>query len=270
MRIAPLYYLTILAGFVGLWTGLRATPEWMAFYDVEADSYNLLMHLTFLSAWDARVTASIIGVEWTIPVEIFWYIVLPALLPVPLLLRQRAMVFAGLVLLAVLAKAADHFFLPKHAAHFMPISHGIYFYMGVIAEVARGRAQSGPESRRTRLTWAAIGLFVVGLVTDLGVNSLLLGIATAMLITFRASSRDVRGVLCLRPMLFLGSISYSIYLLHPLAIETVLAIPALAAIGGFGHFALVALLTIAASVVTYSAIEHPSNSLGKRLFSGKA
>lgn len=91
-----------------------------------------------------------------------------------------------------------------------------------------------------------------------------------MLITFRASSRDVRGVLCLRPMLFLGSISYSIYLLHPLVIETVLAFPALAAIAGFGHFAVVAVLTIAASVVTYSAIEHPSNSLGKRLFSGKA
>jgi peptidoglycan/LPS O-acetylase OafA/YrhL len=238
----------------------------MAFYGSEPDAYNLLMHLTFLSAWDARVTASILGVEWTIPIEMFWYAVLPLMLPVTADTRKRWALFLGLLLLAGLTKAVDLTGLPKHSAHFLPLSYGAYFYLGALAETWRARAGDLPERRRQYLTWGAIALFCFAMITDTGFSAAFLGLATAGLIAFRRDANSHRGFLCLRPVLFLGSISYSLYLIHPLAIELVAVLPALAQFSGFAHFLVVLMVTTTLSVVTYSPIEYPTNRLGRRLF----
>ncbi len=87
MRIAPLYYLAVLVFFSLIASGAMSTPYFMQIYDGDADLYNLIAHLTFFSGWDARVANSLIGVEWTIPVEVFWYAILPVILIY--CLRQR-------------------------------------------------------------------------------------------------------------------------------------------------------------------------------------
>ena len=78
------------------------------------------------------------------------------------------------------------------------------------------------------------------------------------------------NVLTLRPMLFLGSISYSIYLWHH---AVIMVLERYAHDVYFGHglwrFALVGGLTIALSTLTYILVERPTNRLGRRIAEGR-
>ncbi|MCR9114879.1 MAG: acyltransferase, partial [Rhodobacteraceae bacterium] len=152
MRIAPLYYLLILIAFLLMQNGTLPRGGWMDYYGVEPDSYNLLMHLTFLSGFDARIANSLLGVEWSIPVEVFWYLVLPLVLPVTMQAKRRLAIFLGLLVLAGLTRVADHLWLPDHAAHFMPFSYGALFYLGALAETWRNQARDLAPRQRVTLT----------------------------------------------------------------------------------------------------------------------
>lgn len=274
MRIAPLYYVLIVLAFALIVAGAIPVPYWMAKYDSAPDAYNLGMHLVFLSSWDVRIAASLLGVEWTIPIEIFWYAVLPALLPISRDRRRLMMIFAALLVLSVSMKAVEYLALPGHAAHFLPLSYGAYFYLGALSERLRRDQAGRSRAQRLKYTYAFGGLFVIGLLSDTGLNAGFLGVATAGLIVFHpgraAGQKGGRGFLCLPPVLFLGSISYSLYLIHPLAIELVNALPPLSGHRGLAHFAIVTGVTVAFSALTYSVIEYPSNQLGKRLFGARA
>jgi peptidoglycan/LPS O-acetylase OafA/YrhL len=266
LRIAPLYYAIIILGFALIFSGVLSRPYWMTLYDGHPDAYNLFMHLTFLSGWDARVANSLIGVEWSIPIEVFWYAVLPLLLPIPRSRKRVFYIFCGLLVLSGVSRAIGHILLPPHAAHFLPLTYGAYFYLGVIAEHLRPKAQDLPIKKRRIYVWLASLLFILGLVTDTGMNAVFLSLATAGFIIFRSGHDGTRGVLCLRPVLFLGSISYSLYLLHPLAITAVRKLGPESISNGFSLFISVTCLTALFSSVTYGLIEHPSNKFGKKLF----
>lgn len=266
LRIAPLYYAIILLGFALIYSGVLSRPYWMTLYDGHPDAYNLFMHLTFLSGWDARVANSLIGVEWSIPIEVFWYAVLPLLLPIPSSRKRIFYIFCGMLVLSGISRAISHLLLPVHAAHFLPITYGAYFYLGVIAERQRPRAQGLPMKMRRYYVLLATMLFILGLVTDTGMNAVFLSLATAGFIIFRPGHDGTRGVLCLRPVLFLGSISYSLYLLHPLAITAVRKLGPEGISNGFPLFITATFVTVLFSSVTYGLIEHPSNKFGKRLF----
>ena len=266
LRIAPLYYLLILIAFLLMQNGTLPRGGWTDYYGVEPDSYNLLMHLTFLSGFDARVANSLLGVEWSIPVEVFWYLVLPLVLPIAARTRRRITVFLGLLVLAGLTRVADHLWLPDHAAHFMPFSYGALFYLGALAETWRDKAATLPSGRRRLLTLGSVGLFVIALITDTGLNAAMFAAATAGLMAWRESSLRHRGVLSRRPFIFLGSISYSLYLSHPLVLHLVLLQPVLQADSRIAGFGIALVLTTIFSVVTYLLVEYPSNALGRKLF----
>lgn len=266
LRIAPLYYLVVTATFLLILWEYLPRPYWMTLYDSAPDLYNYLMHISFLSGWDTRVANSLIGVEWSIPIEVFWYAVLPLLLPIPLATRHVIWVFAALLLLSGLARAASHQWMPQHGAHFLPLTYGAYFYLGALAERMRERIQQRGTDWCLRATWGAAVLFMVGLITDTGFNAAILALATAGLIVTRPGGAGRRGFLCWRPMLLLGSISYSLYLLHPLAIHLAGNLwPGEERIAIL-FFALAYALTVVFSIVTYSLAEYPFNRLGVRLY----
>ena len=266
LRIAPLYYAIILLAFALIYSGVLSRPYWMTLYDGQPDAYDLFMHLTFLSAWDARVANSLIGVEWSIPIEVFWYAVLPLLLPIPSSRNRIIYIFGGLLLLSGVSRAIGHLLLPAHAAHFLPITYGAYFYLGVIAEHLRPKAQELPINKRRNYVLLASLLFALGLFTNTGMNAVFLALATSGLIIFRPGQDGRRGLLCWRPLLFLGSISYSLYLLHPLAMTAIKKLGPEGLSAGLPFFFWVTGVTVLFSSVTYGLIEHPSNKLGKRLF----
>ena len=264
MRIAPLYFVLILFTFYLTVAGIRAPIYWMTLYDNRPDAYNLLMHLTFLSAWDARVANSLIGVEWSIPIEVFWYAVLPMVLPIVATPRHRLLIVIAFLALAGLTKAAEHAVLPAHAAHFLPLSYGAYFYLGALAETWRRQAPDLPDQKRRTVYYASVGLFIVALCTDTGLNAAFFGLATVGIIATRTGT--ARGFLALPPLIFLGSISYSIYLVHPLILSFLRTQTDLTSGSALAFFAITLGLTTIISMITYALIEIPTNRLGARLF----
>ncbi|WP_338548086.1 acyltransferase family protein [Roseovarius phycicola] len=266
MRIAPLYIVVIAFAFYLLASGYNQPIYWMTLYNSEADAYNLLMHVSFMSGWDARVANSILGVEWSIPIEVFWYAVLPLVLPIASDQRRRFAIFLGLLVLAGMTKVAEHLILPKHAAHFMPLSYGAYFYLGAVAETLRDTFAKQPATFRRRVWYGSILLFAVTLCVDTGLNAAFFALATAGLIVARPGTHEVRGVLGRKPFLFLGSISYSLYLMHILVIRELGKSTALQDSNTLVFFGTALILTILVSMFTYLTIERPTNRLGARLF----
>ncbi len=266
MRIAPLYYAMILLGFALIATATLPHPYWMEFYGSEPSLYNLLMHLSFLSAWDPTIAPSILGVEWTIPIEMFWYVTLALLLPVSGDRRAVFKVFGVLLVLSALTRGLGQLYLPPAGAHFNPLTYGAYFYLGAVADQMRSVFREREKPWKRQRLWLCYAVFGLALITDIGVNSALLGLATAGIIVFYDHNAARAKLLTWRPMLFLGSISYSLYLIHYLAITIVNAIWPAHAVTGTPFFVLITALTIVLSTATYLLIERPSNRLGKAIF----
>ncbi len=264
-RIAPLYYLLCALVFALMMAGALGPNYWMTLYGSAPDTYNALMHLSFLSAWDARLAATVIGPEWTIPIEIFWYLLLPLLLPFTRTRADFLKAFFGLLVLSVVTRGIGEWLLPAHAAHFLPTSYGAYFLLGAACLPLRELFGSRPEHSR-QLATGGVVLFIFAQVTDTGLSTAFLALATAMMIVGIRIRPGGWHLLTWRPMLFLGSISYSIYLWHYIAIRLLEAhLPDLYAGGGLWRFVLVSVLTVAASTVTYELIEKPTNRLGRSL-----
>ena len=259
-RILPLYYVVMLLGFVGLWTGIFPRGYWMETYNVEPDFYNLVMHILVLTTWDPRITASIFSPEWTIPIEVFWY----ACLPVILGFTSRRIVyvgwFAALLVLAGITRLVADVYFPPNAAHFSALVYGPYFLMGAACVPMRKWVAINPMVRR-RFVWAGAILFTVSLFGAIGAASALFGISTMLLIVGIAGTK--RNILTIKPLLFLGSISYSIYLWHSVVIIIIANyFPNLTDDQGLHHFAIVSLITVALSTISYVAIERPTNRTG--------
>ncbi|MBD8892385.1 acyltransferase family protein [Roseibium litorale] len=221
-RIAPLYFLVVIAAFLFIRQGVIETPSWGERFDTPYDAYNLLMHLTFLSFLDYRIANSILTVEWTLPIEVFWYFALPGVI---LFARSWVLLAIACALVMALseltwpvirsvAPGAD-----KLAAHWMPTRYGFYFVAGVACFRFRKSRLFDNVALTRVLLLAGAGLFVVAVAFSVGNGPLLVGLSTAIVICgYRISSPAWKSLLENRVLLFLGTISYGLYLTHPLLI----------------------------------------------------
>ncbi len=80
MLIVPLYWFVISVAMILWLSGTVSLPYWMQKFAAEPNLYNYFMHLGFVSYFDYRIANSVLGVEWSIPIEVFWYVCLPALI----------------------------------------------------------------------------------------------------------------------------------------------------------------------------------------------
>lgn len=139
-RIAPIYYFWIAAAIA-----LSATSVyWQQNFNVAVDAYNVLMHLFFINFLDYRITSSILGVEWSISIEVFWYFLVPALV---LACRKRLdlylMILSSFVLYKLTIKHPEFIELFKFlrirnadaalAMHWTPIPYAFAYCLGISA-----------------------------------------------------------------------------------------------------------------------------------------
>ncbi|HWU63562.1 MAG TPA: acyltransferase [Ensifer sp.] len=270
-RIAPLYYFwiaaTILLGFVA-----QSKSE---SFNAPPDFWNILAHLTFLSSFNYRYADSIIGVEWSIAVEVFWYFLLPLML-----LASR---FMGIPLLAgayYLYSYLDQHTTslpvdPDYAAYamnYLPFKYVLSYALGISAFEVRKHIKHNGLMGDLAFVFCLLVILVyvpfrrhfpIDLQDKYVFSSLL---AFTAIVFGSAESRLFRWFFENRAAQFLGMISYGLYLCH---------FPIIRMLGNSGiavnetaHFLIVSGTSIIVAWATYILIEVPANRVvGPRFFS---
>ncbi|WP_167740441.1 acyltransferase family protein [Parasedimentitalea huanghaiensis] len=270
MRIVPLYWLAITLAMLLIVVGALPFPYWMQELGSEPNLYNYLMHLSMASFLDYKVANSVLGVEWTIPIEVFWYVFLPPLLYFAKTVYRTIGAFVFFHFLSkFLFGISEDMFGTVLPITWSPAAHGEMFFIGATSFYLRARFKTEPPAGSGLWIGGAVALFALALVAGSGRASEALAFSTAILIVCVTPDRAkwVTRPLTSRPMLFLGSISYSLYLFH-LPIMSLLG--ELNLLPGFGlaKFMLVYGTTVVVSMATYALVEKPTNRLGLRLALG--
>lgn len=264
LRVVPVYYVFILLGFALLWFGIIPPNYWMQTSRAEIDLYNLVMHLSLLSSWDSSIAASIIGVEWTIPVEVFWYILLPLIVRPTDGIAKIAFI---VILLAMLSYAGRVLFGPDYlnlGSRFLPLKYGLYFYLGYLSGAVRHKLFLKDPACGFICFICVVSYMALMFNYQQG-NGVFFGLLTAMLIIFARPKSWVSGFLTLKPLLIIGSVSYSIYLIHMLIVYFLNEHFIVEAVPNWAFFIIVYFITFALSVFSYRFIEVPFNLMGRRL-----
>jgi exopolysaccharide production protein ExoZ len=269
IRIWPVYMLAIVTIFFALRAGLLGATHSATQYGGDLDAYNLFMHATFLSFLDYRVANSIIGVEWTIPIEVFWYVAIPLVMTRWSLLE--ATVACMLFILGLRTALAYAGFEQSYTmTYWMPFSHAPFFLAGVFAYQIRTGPELWPAINRVaaaRYVPLAAVLVICGVAATsigTGFKTYAVGFATFGIIAFhRPGQGHVGWLLENRLALLMGMISYSIYLVHmPIAMLLSAWYPGLV---GLPLFASVVAVSALLAGAMYLMIEQPTNNFGRWL-----
>ena len=255
VRIIPLYYFTLLIAFILTVTGFTLSG-WRDSLGTVDPATALILDLVFLS-WIITQTANdLIGVEWSIPVEVFWYIVLAGLLPRLIKINHWLICFSSLLIISALSRVFSEVVFDRSLwASWAPTTYGAWFILGAFTYKMRSQVlQAKPAVRRATLVVALL-IFILGLITDVGLTSLLIGLSASLVIVAHPGSAQRLDPLSTQPMLFLGTISYGIYLWHMFVI---LLVSKMALPSPFAHFAMTYTLTIGAAILSYLILERPA------------
>lgn len=282
VRLLPVYYVAV----VVVWFCRQQT--------LPGDWRDLVEHLTFVQVFDSKRIFYTIGPAWSLSVEVFFYLILIILslalasacrhLPSR---RQRiaalAASTAALAAVSIAWKAWSYSVghrptTGSFTTWFGPAANLDIFAAGMaVAIVVAALGDHRPLGSRSRLTLrlTALAILAIAFVTRQanawsGVYFSTLcavGFAGLVAAAVLGPARDLWGrALSCRPLLWLGAISYSIYLWHE---------PILLAFAGWeglvrqtpGAFLSDAAIVVVASIVagwlSYSLIERPTSQLGR-------
>lgn len=224
LRLVPAYYAAVVL-VVLLW------PTSPPIGDVAAV-------FTFLHGFMPAFPEGLDPAIWSLTPEVVFYAVLPLLVLKLRSVPQRLLIFAGLLAISVATRLlmAEGFFetlplvgeaLAGNRMYFYPTTLLYMFLAGVllrmmVERLGEGRLRSGGYSYAcslgTVVAVAAVALLPYVVITDGLPRSPLALIAEAMVILFFASallgSPVLKPLLRWKPLIFVGRISYSLFLLH--------------------------------------------------------
>ena len=281
IRILPAYYVAV-------------AVVWFLRQDrLPGDWRDLLEHLTFTQVFDEKRIFYTIGPAWSLSVEVYFYLLL-AVLAIGLghlcrrltSRKKRVAILAasvGVLGAAALLWKAWSFSIGErpttgsYTTWFGPIANLDGFAIGMAVAVAAGAlGETRPLGPRTRsaLRLAALTLLIVAFATrqpdawsgpyfstlcSVGFGCL---IAAAVLGAPRGRRRRV---LTVRPIRWLGQISYSLYLWHEPVLLTLLGLGLIRQLPGsfLPNVAVVVAVSVVVGWLSYSLIERPTSQLGQ-------
>lgn len=271
-RIAPLYYFWILAT-----VALSVTAVyWQERFDVEVDVYNLLMHFSFLSFLDYKIASSIMGVEWSISIEVFWYLFMPVLL---LLSRRKLVLLAMIVVSAIIHKKVEKHagWLPlsleeaRLAVYWSPLPYLFSFCLGVAAFRVR-ESYPVPGKFGDFILLTSFCLIVAYCIFPEALREIFRSdffmmswISFALIVSGSRRSFLFSSFLGNKYLIFVGSISYGLYLSHMPVINLIVrCFPELSSNKSV-FFMLAVVISCVVSFVTFHAIEKPGGLIGRKI-----
>ncbi len=270
-RIVPLYYFWTFSAIL-----LSATAVyWQNRFNVTVDLYNVLMHMSFLSVFDYRVTNTILGVEWSISIEVFWYLFVPLLL----ILCRKKLSMAVMVILS----AAIYFLAEKYssklpmppgdaelAVYWSPVPFLFSFCLGIAAFRLRPELPKSMLVGDAAFLLALLSLLIYilrpGLITYFTQGDFIyMSFLTFFMIVFGTSkSKLYRLFFANRLSVGLGVISFGLYLAH---MPIIVLLDRISSANLFESklifFLAVSCSAIMVSLLTYHLIEVPSYRLGR-------
>lgn len=206
-RIFPMYCVAIVAFW---WLGGNNYYQNM-FGVASRDIFDLFAHLTFLNLWDVRYQASVIGVEWTVPIEMWTYLIIP---PLFFLLARIDSLWKWIVFFVALALSLldTRWHQEWLGAHWAIETYLYCFIGGIIAYSYWDRINLSAKIADSLVVAILIGaLFPTGggRVLELWYTVLVMA-----LILVLSQARYMRPLFENRPVVLIGNISFSFYLLH--------------------------------------------------------
>jgi peptidoglycan/LPS O-acetylase OafA/YrhL len=271
-RIAPLYYFWLV---VTIAFGVTAT-YWQKQLNAEINSYSVFLHVFFLSFLDYRITNSIIGVEWSISIEVFWYFVLP------LLLIGCGNKFKTLLLLFIsfpiyLLSVTFPHVLPVEgenvglAMHWSPIPYILSYALGIAAFRFRNicKHSNGVGNFVLTMSVVLVGVYVwhptvvIRLFYD---EFIFVSVLTTALILFGTNkSLLFRLFFNNSAVQFLGVLSYGIYLCHMPLLSLIARIDVPIISNLTLRFVLVSMLSVLISSLTFYLFEQRLIIVAKKI-----
>jgi len=266
-RIAPLYYFWLVVTIIMSISYFHSPNKDLSFF-------NLITHLFFINFLDYTSDISIIGVEWTIPIEMLYYIFLPIMMFI-----SRG--WRGGLLLLVISWIICNFSmqyayllpLPSEeaqlAVHFSPFPYGFCFVLGLLA--FRVRPIVGSSSFQGNVAFLCVSLacliYIVLPSTILGFfdnEVVLISMLTFVIILYGNNKSFFYNFLFNnKSVQFLGVISYGIYLAHLQVMYFANKINHIFFNTSTGNFIITLFLTSIISALTYRLIEKPCIETGK-------
>jgi exopolysaccharide production protein ExoZ len=251
-RIVPLYWLMTLAvaavavAIPGAFPAMQPTLETVG------------KSLLFIPYRDAEgLIAPLIIPGWTLNFEMFFYVLFAIGLMAPA--RLRPWLVSGALVALVAMRPLGDVQNPLWATYTNPIL--LEFGAGVWL----GKAWSEKRLPGRGLSWALVGLglaaFAATALTGVDVEParvLLWGVPALLLVCGAVSLEQHGPVPNWRPLQALGDASYSIYLIHGLAISAAIRLLAMIGLSAPGlTFAVAIVVGIAAGLVAYQLVEKP-------------
>ncbi len=269
MRIAPLFYLTLLAAFLLHAGNPTVVPPSMKHHIFTWA--NLLTHVTFVFGWLPWFQNSWIGVEWSIGVEMTFYFLFPWLMEkVFPRVDSRILLATGLVLALGWPWLLHHLWFPwpRWAKSFLLWSfpvQWIWFAAGFLVVACRAR----PTKTGWATLWLLAALFLGGRQWTAHAANLLWVAPNVLLVWLTWHNyRGIRWLIQNRWLQYIGTRSYSIYLVHWLVLAQIarLAFASTPTTSGWLLRLLLGLaVSLAISEITFRIVEQPGIALGRLL-----
>ena len=282
-RLYPAYWVSVLAAaLLGLY--------FMTPFSVKTIWLNLTMIQSVFGAPD------VMGLYWTLRLELIFYIACALLFTFKLLQQPRWLavgMFGGPIVFAVLPRCVHwlnpHWLNPASAGPFLNYltEYGLFIavmFWGALFRCWHDRAQADATQRFSPVVLAVFILFPLGVCTLPLINWIFYAylpstLATKLSIFMPPVSLGLGLFILLSTKLklshrlstWLGEISYSMYLFHPIVFYTLFALlrdghlPWLADAHLAVYLLLSVLGTIALSAMIYYAVEKPMMRLGRKL-----
>jgi peptidoglycan/LPS O-acetylase OafA/YrhL len=238
------------------------------------DARDLPWHFLMLHAWGVVDTANWNAPSWSISAEWFAYLLFPVVAAAALALPRFAALplAAAVLLLAAIVYWLNGWWLkPAWVGAPALIRVEAEFICGLLLYCWMGDAMAMPSRWSDGLAFGAMATFAIG--TALGFNDFVL-VALLAVTILGVAGRGVlvRAVFAQRAMVWLGEISYSIYLVHfPVllvmrnGIERAYGLPGSVAMQTVLFAASLLVVTMAAAVLFY-LVENPARRRLRDLF----